>query len=223
MRKIAPSMMCVPFEVLPEYLRVFEAEGIEYLHLDIMDGTFVPNIMLGTEYAKQMRRLSRIPLDIHLMVERPEEKIPWFDIQPGEMVSVHAESTNHLQRALAMIKSRGAKATVALNPATPLGALEYCLDDMDAVLIMTVNPGFAGQKAVPLAVEKIAQTRRFLDARGREGVEIEADGNVSYALAPVMGRNGAELFVAGTSSIFAGDAPIADAIQKLRGLLDFHS
>ena len=214
--KITPSMMCADLARLPETLAVFEETGIEYLHIDVMDGHFVNNLCLGTDFCRQMRRMSKIPLDLHLMITEPEKKLDWFDIQPGDFVAVHAEATDHLQRALAAIRDRGAKAMAVLNPATPLSVLDYVTDDLDGVLIMTVNPGFAGQKLIPTALEKIADCRRYLDARGCEHVTIEVDGNVSFENAKKMRARGADLFVAGTSSVFAKDGELAANIETFR-------
>ena len=215
--KLAPSMMCVnvwddPAKTLSE----FERFGIDYLHIDIMDGHFVPNLTLGTDYVKQLRRRSDIPLDIHLMVEKPESILGWFDIQPGEYVSVHVESTVHLQRALAAIHSLGAKTMAALNPATPLSSIEEVLDDLDAVLLMTVNPGYSGQSLVPQTIGKIRRLRDWLDSRGYGQVEIEVDGNVSFANTVKMRSAGANIFVAGTSSIFFAGDTIESNIAKMR-------
>ena len=215
-KKIAPSMMCVDYEKLPETLRVFEEKKVEYLHIDIMDGVFVKNYTLGTDFCERLRKMTSIPLDIHLMITEPEWKIDWFKPREGEYVSIHAESTNHLQRALAAVKSHGAKAMAALNPATPLSALDYVLDDIDAVLLMTVNPGFAGQKLIPQTIAKIADCRRYLDERGYSNIEIEVDGNVSFENTVKMSQAGANIFVCGTSSVFVpGD--IRENIDKVRG------
>ncbi len=214
-KQIAPSMMCADYRTLVPLLETFAKCGIEYLHIDVMDGVFVKNFTLGTDYCRRLREMTDIPLDIHLMITEPEWKIDWFQPQPGEYVSVHAEATDHLQRALAKIKDCGAKAMAALNPATPLSALDYVLDDIDAVLLMTVNPGFAGQKLIPQTLQKIADCRRYLDARGYAGVEIEVDGNVSFVNAAKMAAAGADIYVAGSSSVFCGD-DIAANIARLR-------
>ena len=216
-KKISPSLMCCDFLRLQEQLRVFEENKIEYLHIDIMDGSFVPNVTLGTDFIKQVKRATDIPLDVHLMLERPEEKMDWFGFGAGDIVSVHAESTKHLQLALRKIKQREAKAFVALNPATPVCMLEDVLDDIDGVLVMTVNPGFAGQKLIEHGIAKIAKLRAFLDANGKQNAEIEVDGNVSVLNAVRMSQAGADIFVAGTSSVFCGD--IALGIQNLRNAL----
>lgn len=220
MRKIAPSMMCVNFDKIQEYIDVFEKENIEYLHIDIMDGEFVPNFTLGVDYVKRLRKLTKIPLDVHLMIKNPENKIEWFDFQEGEYVSIHAESTKHLHRALQKIHATGAKAMVAINPGTPINILDYVLDDIEGVLVMTVNPGFAGQKAIPKAIEKIADVRKYLDNKGYSSIEIEVDGNVSFDLAGMIAENHADIFVGGTSSFFSGKMDLQEGIQKLRAVIN---
>ena len=217
--KIAPSMMCADIGKLRETLELFERTGIEYLHIDVMDGVFVKNFTLGTDYCKNLRKMTKIPLDIHLMITEPEWKIAWFDPQPGDYVSVHAESTNHLQRALAAVKACGAKAMAALNPATPLNVLDYVLDDIDGVLLMTVNPGFAGQKLVPQTLKKITDCRNYLNERGYSHVEIEVDGNVSFENAKKMCEAGADIYICGTSSVFCKDASIEENIKIMRACI----
>ena len=203
--KLAPSMMCCDFLNMGEQMRVFEKHGIELLHIDIMDGSFVPNITLGTDFVRQVKRATDIPLDIHMMTESPERFLDMLDFGEGDYVSIHYESTKHLQRALRMVKDRGAKALLAFNPATPVELAIDLLDDIDGFLIMSVNPGFAGQKIVPHAFEKIARAKRFFLANGKTDAEIEVDGNVSLENAIKMRRAGADIFVLGTSGIFKGD------------------
>jgi ribulose-phosphate 3-epimerase len=213
---LSPSMMCTPhWQDATGLLARLENLGVEYIHMDAMDGVFVNNLMLGTDSIKQMRKITRIPLDIHLMIDRPEEKLAWFDPQENEFVSVHAESTRHLQRALSRIREFGAKPMVALNPATPLVMIEDVLPDVDGVLVMTVNPGFAGQKLVPQTLDKIARLRRMLDENGLQHVRIEVDGNVSFANSTKMRAAGADIFVCGTSSVFASTGTIEENAARL--------
>ncbi len=214
--RICPSMMCADIYRLPEYLEVFQREGIAYLHMDVMDGVFVPNFQLGTDFIRQLRAKSAIPLDIHLMIEHPESKLDWFGIQPGEYVSIHVESTPHVHRAIAKIRDLGGKPMLAINPATPISALEDMIGDIDGVLVMTVDPGFAGQKMIPQMLDKIARLRRWLSEIGRPEVEIEVDGNVSFPNARKMADAGADLFVAGTASIFNAELPLLEAIRHLQ-------
>lgn len=214
-QKIAPSMMCADYARFSETLGIFEKAGIELLHIDVMDGVFVKNYTLGTDFCKNLRKMTAIPLDIHLMITEPEWKIGWFDVQPGEWVSVHVEATAHLQRALAAIRSAGGKPLAALNPATPLSALDYVLDDIDGVLLMMVNPGFAGQKLIPSMIRKIEDCRVYLDGRGYPEIEIEVDGNVSFETARNMRAAGANIYVSGSSGVFSSDG-IAENIAKMR-------
>ncbi len=218
--KLSPSMMCVNVWDNPvQTLRMLEKQHVDFLHIDIMDGRFTPNLTLGIDYIKSLRQKSAIPLDIHLMVENPEMMLDWMDIAEGEYVSVHAESTRHLQRTLSQIRSCGAKPMVALNPATPLVVLDDILNDIGGVLIMTVNPGFAGQKIVPQTLEKIRRLRKWLDKQGYPQIEIEADGNVSFENAVRMRSAGVNIFVGGTSSIFNKNGTVDENIVKLRGLI----
>lgn len=218
--KLLPSMMCVnAWKNSPEVLAELIRQKVDFFHMDLMDGHFVPNLTLGTDCIKQLRKETQIPLDLHLMAEQPENMLKWLDIQPGEYVSVHIESTYHMQRVLAEIRSCGAKPMAALNPATPLCMLEQILEDVDGVLVMTVNPGFAGQKLVPQTLKKIEVLRRWLDERGKTQTEIEVDGNVSFENAVKMRAAGANLFVGGTSSIFYSGDCLENNIRKLRQMI----
>ena len=215
-KKISPSIMCVDFFKLDETLKEFEENKIDLIHVDIMDGSFVPNFTLGTDFVKKLKARTTIPLDIHLMIDNPESKLDWFEFGEDDYVSVHYESTKHLHKAINTIKSRGAKAMVAINPATPLCVLDAVLDDIDAVLIMTVNPGFAGQKLVGSTLSKIKKLREHLDKNGYQDIEIQVDGNVSFENAKLMSEAGANIFVAGTSSIFAKGNTLKENLKKLK-------
>lgn len=218
-KKISPSLMCADFLHLGDELKALEKYGIEYLHVDIMDGAFVSNYTLGTDFIKKIHRATDIPLDIHLMIDHPDTKLDWFEFKEGDYVSVHYEACTHVQAVLSNIHKRGAKTMLALNPGTPLCVLEDLLPDLDAVLIMTVNPGFAGQKLVPQTLDKIRRLRRMLDENGYENVEIECDGNVSFENAKKMSDAGANIFVAGTSSIYSKEASFEENIKKFRKVI----
>ena len=215
-KKISPSIMCVDFFKLDETIKEFEENKIDLIHVDIMDGSFVPNFTLGTDFVKKLKARTTIPLDIHLIIDNPESKLDWFEFGEDDYVSVHYESTKHLHKAINTIKSRGAKAMVAINPATPLCVLDAVLDDIDAVLIMTVNPGFAGQKLVGSTLSKIKKLREHLDKNGYQDIEIQVDGNVSFENAKLMSEAGANIFVAGTSSIFAKGNTLKENLKKLK-------
>ena len=218
-KKISPSIMCADFFDLENYIKEFEKNNIEYIHVDIMDGSFVPNFTLGTDFIKQLKKRTSIPLDIHLMIDSPEQKLDWFEFGEGDYVAVHVESTKHLHKALDAIKKRGAKPMVTINPATPISAIEEVLDMVDGVLVMTVNPGFAGQKLVPSTLKKITALREYLDSHGYSHIEIEADGNVSFENAKLMSEAGANIFVAGTSSIFNKSFSLSEGIERLREVI----
>jgi len=214
--ELSASMMCANFLNLQNDLNELKTAGIEYLHFDIMDGLFVPNYTLGSCVIDQIRGQTNIPFDIHLMVERPEDKLNYFNIRQGDLVSVHYESTYHLQRLLSRIREMGAHPGVAINPATPVGSLTDILDDLDFVLIMTVNPGFAGQLLIPHSLKKIALTKRFLMDSGYPNIKIQVDGNVSFENARRMRDAGADIFVVGTSGLFLKSMTINDAVTEMR-------
>ncbi|HAX39732.1 MAG TPA: ribulose-phosphate 3-epimerase [Clostridiales bacterium] len=213
--KISASLMCVDFANIRDSIRALEAAGVEYLHIDIMDGKFVPNFTLGPDFVRSIRNMTDIPCDIHLMVWEPERHITSFAPREGDIVSVHAESTVHLQRTLQMIRDTGAHAAIALNPATPLYSMDFVVDDLDVVLVMTVNPGYAGQKLVPASLQKIGDTRRYLNEHGSAAL-IEVDGNVSVENAIRMREQGADIFVAGTSSLFMENQSLLENAKALR-------
>ena len=219
-KKISPSVMCADFFALEKTIRDFEALGIELIHVDIMDGSFVPNFTLGTDFIKALKNNTEIPLDIHLMINDPEAKLDWFEFGEGDYVSVHAESTKHLHKALSAIRARGARAMVAINPATSIDILEPILDEIDAVLVMTVNPGFAGQKLVASTLKKISALRAYLDENGYSDIEIEVDGNVSYENARLMNEAGANIFVVGTSSVFSKIGDLFSNTEKFRNIIE---
>lgn len=214
--KISPSIMCADFRNLEDIVKILEQAGVEYLHFDIMDGNFVPNFTLGPNILNSIREITTIPFDIHLMVKSPERHLELFNVKPGDIISVHQESTLHLQKILQSIKESGAQPSVALNPATPIYSIENVLDDIEVVLIMTVNPGFVGQKLIPATLRKIANLHKFLFDSGYNSIEIEVDGNVSFENARKMREAGADIFVAGTSSIFIKNKDIGILTAEFR-------
>ena len=216
---ISPSLMCADFMNLGDELKKLEKGNIEYLHVDIMDGVYVPNYTLGTDFVKRLHAATDIPLDIHLMIDEPTAKLDWFELCEGDYVSVHYESCTHIQRALNLIRERGARPMLALNPGTPLTVLEELMPYIDGVLIMTVNPGFSGQKLVTSTLGKITRCRELLDRNGYTEVDIECDGNVSFENAKLMKEAGANIFVAGTSSIYSKADTLENNLARLRAAI----
>ena len=206
--QLAPSLMCADQLHLERGVRQLEAVGCDVLHLDVMDAKFTPNLPLGLETIRALRGATALPLDLHLMVDDPDWFVRQAKVVGADWVSVHVESARHLDRTLATIRDLGMKAGAALNPHTPLEVLRYVIDRLDYVLLMTVNPGFAGQKLVPSGLDKIADCRRFLDEHGSAAL-IEVDGNVSFAHIPAMVAAGADVLVCGTSSLYAAGASLA--------------
>ena len=202
---ISASMMCADLVNLKETLRIFEEKNVDYLHIDVMDGAFVPNFGLGVDYIRSLRELTKIPLDIHLMVRDPEYKLQWIGIQNDDIVSIHYESTFQVQRALDWLEPFGCKKFLAINPATPIYSLEEVLDYIDGVNLLMVNPGFAGQRIVESTLKKAEKLQHFLVERHKENLIFEVDGNISPEHAKTLRGVGANMFVAGTSSIFRGN------------------
>ena len=213
--KLAPSLMCCDFLNLERQIRDFEQCGVELLHFDIMDGSFVPNFALGSDFVHQVKEATNIKLDVHLMTEYPERHIDLFPVGEGDYVSVHLETTKHLQRVLQAIRKKGAHTLLAINPATPVEMAQDVLDDIDGILIMSVNPGFAGQKMIEHSIEKIRRTRKFLDSNEKYDLEIEVDGNVSLENGIKMAGAGANIFVLGSSVLEKGESNAA-SLEKFR-------
>ncbi|MBQ3424863.1 MAG: ribulose-phosphate 3-epimerase [Clostridia bacterium] len=218
---IAPSLMCVDLMNAQRDIARLEQVGVDWLHIDVMDNHFVPNITLSTDFARAVKGITHVPLDVHLMVEDPARiSIPQLSfLGEADMVSVHLEAALHPLRAIAAIRQIGCKAGIAINPATPLCMLEEVLDAVDMVLIMTVNPGFAGQKLIPATLGKIARLREMLAKMGRDEVLIEVDGNVSFENAEKMHAAGADIYVAGSSSVFAPGATLEANVARFREIV----
>ena len=217
---IAPSLMCADMCRLESDVRQLESVGVDLWHLDIMDGRFAPNLSLGLPVLEQLRPKTSKPFDVHLMVEDPDWLIDRLADIGVENISVHAEVCAHLERTLQRIRERGMRSGVALNPATPLHSIEWILHAIDYVLLMTVNPGFAGQKLVPGAIEKIAACRQMLTRKAPRPILIEVDGNVSFDNIPAMVAAGADMLVAGTSSIFSQSATKGDNMIRIRNAVN---
>ncbi len=198
-------MMCSDLVDLRETIKIFEDSNVEYLHIDMMDGNFVPNFGLGVDYIRGLRKLTNIPLDLHLMIKDPEYKLQWIGIKETDTVSIHYESSFQVQRVLDWLKPYGCKRFLAINPATPISSLEEVLDYIDGINLLMVNPGFAGQKIVPSTINKAKRVVDFLHKIEREDIDIEVDGNITPENALILRDIGANIFVAGTSSIFKGN------------------
>src|SRR5688572_1105373 len=212
--KIAPSILSADFAALADDIARVEAGGADLLHIDVMDGRFVPNLTIGPVVVAAIRKRTRLPLDVHLMIVEPERYVPEFVSAGADIVTVHAEACPHLQRNLAQIREAGAKAGVALNPSTPPEVLEYVLDDLDLVLVMSVNPGFGGQAFIPSAYEKIRRIKTML--RGRP-VEVSVDGGVKRDHVRPLAEAGATVLVAGSAVFGAADPAAMVAEMKRSG------
>jgi ribulose-phosphate 3-epimerase len=211
--RIAPSILAADFGRLADEVRAVERAGADWIHVDVMDGHFVPNLTLGPVVVEALRAATRLPLDVHLMIEEPERSLEAYVRAGADRVGVHVETCPHLHRTLAQIREAGAKACVVLNPATPAEAVRQVLGDADQVLVMSVNPGFGGQKFIPAVLGKIEQLRRWVRETERE-VEIEVDGGIGPGTVGAAARAGANVFVAGTAVFRASD--YAAAIADLR-------
>lgn len=209
------SIMCADMLHLGEELKRIENAGIHYIHCDIMDGHFVPNLMLAMEMLNKIRIGTTLPFDIHIMAENPEKIIDKLDIRKGDIIAVHYESTPHVQRALALIKEKGAMAAIAINPSTPIESVREVLDDIGMILIMSVNPGFSAQKVIPQSFDKISRMRKYLHDLNYTNILIEVDGNCSFENVPKMFKAGADIFVLGTSSLFNAKLGMAEATKEL--------
>jgi len=211
--RIAPSVLSCDLGRLREQVEQAEAGGAEWLHVDVMDGHFVPNLTFGGPMIRALRKISTLPIDVHLMVERPEQYLAEYADLGAAVFAFHPEATTHVQRHLAAARERGMKAGLVLNPSTPVSWLEEVVDDLDLVLIMSVNPGFGGQGYLPASTAKIRRVREVLDRHGRQDVVLEVDGGITVQTIGAAHRAGADTFVAGTA-VF-GQPDIGEAVRAL--------
>lgn len=218
--KISASMMCAGLDKIFYYLTEFKEADLEFLHIDVMDGEFVPNFALGTDYVRSLRRITDIPFDYHFLVNDPLEKMTWFDIREGDQVAFHYENNTEIKECLDYLTRRGCRMFLAINPETDFQVIAPYLDDLDGVLVMTVHPGFAGKKLVPQTIEKVRLLREYLDQNGKEDMEIEVDGNITIEHAKTLYELGAGIFVAGSSSLFKkGEKPTKEIIREKRRVI----
>lgn len=216
MVKVAPSILSADFSELGNDIKLVEAAGADMLHIDVMDGHFVPNITIGPVVLKALRSKTKLPFDTHLMIENPDAYIGDFIKAGSNIITVHAETCNHLHRTVQNIKELGAKAGVSLNPASPLSLVECIIEEIDMLLLMTVNPGFAGQKFIKAVLPKMRDARKIIDDRKLK-VEIEVDGGINLETAPLAVEAGADILVAG-SALFDNRKDIKDTIKFFKKL-----
>lgn len=213
MIKVSPSILPADFTNIIEAVRIMEKAGADYIHCDVMDGMFVPNITFGQYMVRDLRKHTSLPLDVHLMIEQPERYVEEFAAAGADIISVHPEATVHLDRTLQLIRSAGKKCAVALNPATPLDTLDYVLEGLDMVLLMSVNPGFGGQTLIPSALKKASELRSLIRERKLD-IDIEMDGGIGVHNVKQVAEAGVNVVVAG-SAVFAADDPIS-AVKALK-------
>jgi ribulose-phosphate 3-epimerase len=211
--RIAPSILSADFSKLGEEVALLDKGGADYIHIDVMDGHYVPNLTIGPLVIKAIRKITRIPFDVHLMIDNPMDFVDEFILAGADSITLHAEVLPHLHRSIAYLKEKGIKAAVALNPSTPLNVLEYVLRDLDMVLLMTVNPGFGGQKFIPAMLDKIRDLKSMMEKQ-QIHADIQVDGGISLGNIDEVVKAGANCIVAG-SSVFSVPDP-ADMIRQMR-------
>ncbi len=210
--KISPSILSADFSILGDEIKSLEQAGADLIHIDVMDGHFVPNITMGPPIIKMVRKCTKLPFDVHLMISPVEKYIKAFADAGSDIITIHPEATDNLKRAVATIKSLGKKAGVSLNPKTPISALMDVINDIDLILIMSVNPGFAGQSFMSEVLLKVTELRKMINEKKLK-IDIEIDGGINFETAPLAVKAGANILVSGTT-IFSGS--LKDNIQKLR-------
>lgn len=218
--KLSPSLMCADFLRLGQNLDLFSRHGIDYLHIDIMDGHYVPNFTLGIDFCRTVASHCRLPLDIHLMIENVDAHVPAFASLRDTLISFHPEGSYHPMRTIQLIKSHGARAGIALDPSVPIESVRHLLPCVDSVCVMTVSPGYAGQSLVEGAIDFIREASQYA-RQINENIEIEVDGNVSWKNIPTMLEAGADVLVLGSSSVFSKKDTLENNLVRLKGLVDY--
>lgn len=216
MIKLAPSILSADFSNLLKDVQAVEKAGVEYLHIDVMDGHFVPNITIGSLVVQALRDKSKLVFDVHLMIENPDMYVDDFVKAGADIVTIHVEAANHLHRTVQKIKEKGAKAGISLNPATPLNTIEFMLPYVDMILLMSVNPGFGGQKFIPEVLPKITALKKMID-EGNYNVDIQVDGGINAENAGTVVKAGANILVAGSAVFSSSD--IDQAVARLRSAI----
>ena len=214
--KLSVSLMCADLLHLAEQIKIYEKHDVDLIHIDVMDSQFVPNLTFGPDLVNSVKRTTRIPLDIHLLVEHPRVIIRSFDINENDIVTIHAECKESIMENVAFVKQKGAKFGLALNPDTMIEEVKKYLPYVDIILIMLIVPGFAGSKMIHGMMEKVKDTRDYLDHNGYENIEISVDGSVSQDRAEFMKSHGASIFVGGTAGIYIKDRDINETIVELK-------
>ena len=212
--KIAPSILAADFSRMGEQVAEAAEGGADYIHVDVMDGRFVPNLTFGADMVRAIRRWTSLPLDVHMMVTPPERYVEAMAEAGADMMTVHVESSSHLHRVVQMVRDSGARPGVAINPATPVSAIAEVVEDVDLVLVMSVNPGLGGQKFIGSSIDKIRRARAMLDERGLDA-DLEVDGGIAPGTARAVVEAGADVLVAG-SAVYGGPASVADSIARIR-------
>lgn len=213
MIKVAPSILSADFSKLGEEIIKIDQAGADMIHIDVMDGHFVPNLTLGAPIVKALRTVTKLPFDVHLMINNPENLIDDFIAAGADIITIHIEAANHLHRLVQKVKSSGVKVAVSLNPATPLNTLEEILPELDMVLLMSVNPGFGGQSFIPATLNKIARLKEMIDAKKLK-IDIQVDGGINLETAPAVIKHGANILVAGSAVYGSND--IKGTIAQLK-------